>query len=167
MKQNYTWLSGANGTCVKNNNGPAICDSTNAAATSVTGGGCHYCLTDAVSKPTCPGYCPSSRQGCPGFVTKTPGPPTQMSWSPSWYNTLGVSWGRPADDGGSPITGYHVTVYSDDNHSVALQSSTTSASTSQVIYDTLGTGASQTYYIKVYAINSVGNGAVATNVART
>ena len=167
MKQNYFWGSAYDGTCVRNNNGPAICDSTTDAAKSVAGGGCYYCSTDAVSKPTCPGYCPSSRAGCPGFVAKHPGKPTLMSWSPSSFNTLNVSWGRPADDGGSPITGYHVTVYSDDNHSVALQSSTTSASTSVVNYDTLGTGASQTYYIEVYAINSVGNGEVASNVART
>ena len=40
MKQNYTWASGPNGTCVKNNNGAAVCDSSYAAATAQ--GGCAY-----------------------------------------------------------------------------------------------------------------------------
>jgi hypothetical protein len=53
MRQNYTWAD-SNGTCVKNNNGAAVCDSTCPNATAQ--GGCAYCSTNPSSKPGCPGY---------------------------------------------------------------------------------------------------------------
>jgi hypothetical protein len=59
MRQNYTWAD-SNGTCVKNNNGAAVCDSSYAAAT--VQGGCAYVApyvcnrTDTPPADTCNNY---------------------------------------------------------------------------------------------------------------
>jgi hypothetical protein len=149
MRTNYVWAQNPSGGCSQQIYGTPACDNT------------------CPNANTASGCCPSTRKGCPGFVAKVPGPPSYISWSPSSYNTLGVSWGAPADDGGQTITAYRVTVYSNANRSAALQSSSTGGSPSFLSYSSLGTGASQTYYIEVYATNSVGNGAVGSIVATT
>jgi hypothetical protein len=114
MRQNYTWAD-SNGSCVKNNNGAAVCDSTCPNATAQ--GGCAYCSTNPSSKPGCPGYvapCPSTTPGCPGYVAPV-APPTPSGVSISsvdWANgTVTVTW-NPAIVTSNPELNVHYYVYS-------------------------------------------------------
>jgi uncharacterized protein YjbI with pentapeptide repeats len=76
---------------------------------------------------------------------KKPGPPTAVS-AVGLKEGAGVSWGPPTSDGGSPITGYTVTVGSGGG------SCTTSATSCTVI----GLTRDRTYRVHVRASNSKG-----------
>ena len=90
-----------------------------------------------------------------GTPQGTPGPPQNLSVTPGDRH-LDVSWSSPADNGGSPITGYRVVWYSWD----AGRSGRTSVSgTSHTIR---GLTNDATYYVDVYANNRHGPGSKAT-----
>ena len=52
---------------------------------------------------------PATATGIPMSETTVPGPPTNVSVTPL-DRGLGVGWGQPLDDGGSPVTGFILTV---------------------------------------------------------
>ena len=94
---------------------------------------------------------PATATGIPMSETTVPGPPTNVSVTPLDQG-LGVGWRQPLDDGGSPVTGFILTV--DDG---------TSAIDIRHSRNTSGTGVGdltngQQYTITVQAQNRNGDG---------
>jgi Fibronectin type III domain len=99
---------------------------------------------------------------------KRPSSPTSVVATPKTPNAIEASWAPPTSDGGSPITGYTVTV---ENTNITTPvsrpdvSCTTTATSCFVggTGDTLGYfggprgNRPQRYHLKVVATNSVGN----------
>jgi hypothetical protein len=90
-----------------------------------------------------------------GPVTATPrtvpGAPTGISTTPG-NQQVTVSWTAPTVDGGSPVTGYSVQVYSSTGTPLRTQASSTTSAT--VTGLTNGTG----YLFAVRAVNAAGEG---------
>jgi predicted phage tail protein len=87
---------------------------------------------------------PSTAPSAPLSLVATPGP-----------DKITLTWTAPADNGGSPITGYQI--WRSTGTGAASQLATVGAST-RIYNDTSGTeGTNYTYYVK--AVNAIGAGA--------
>ena len=92
-----------------------------------------------------------------------PGAPTSLTATASGTDTIMLSWTAPADYGGSVITGYKIEVSSDSGTTwTDLVANTAGTATS---YDHTGLAASTTRHYRVSAINSIGTGTTASDVA--
>ncbi|WP_243059352.1 fibronectin type III domain-containing protein [Nocardioides sp. SR21] len=95
--------------------------------------------------------------GCEGGPVdpggETPSAPQSLSASPDPSGTSAlISWDEPADEGGSAITGYEVTV----------GGVTDSVSAATFSYEATGLSRGETYDVSVVAVNDAGAGAAAT-----
>ncbi|MEY9863623.1 RHS repeat-associated protein [Catenulispora sp. GAS73] len=93
----------------------------------------------------------------PQFTPKAgpqPGPPALVMATPGVAQAT-VSWTAPADDGGSPVTGYTVTTYDRNNAVVGTPISATAATTTATV---TGLTNAASYYFGVTAANSAGTG---------
>ena len=81
-----------------------------------------------------------------------PSEPTDLVASRSKRNRANVSWSPPNDDGGSPVTGYVVTV-------IETGAETSTSNTSVTL---TGISKNEAYTISVAAVNAVGSGPAAT-----
>lgn len=95
-------------------------------------------------------------------IVTTAAPPTEVEWAPSG-GSVDVSWAAPADDGGSPVTGYRVQRSADGGLTwttvVADTGSTASSATAP------GPDGADVRY-RVAALNAVGLGAGRSNRRR-
>jgi Domain of unknown function (DUF4082)/Fibronectin type III domain len=123
-------------------------------STKVTGltSGTTYRFTVQAQNSSGPG--PESSQSNPvtPIAVVAPGVPTGVTAQPA-SNSARVSWNPPANDGGSPITGYIVTPYVDGT---AQNPTQVGASATSATINGLSNGTSYTF--RVEASNSVGKG---------
>jgi hypothetical protein len=91
-----------------------------------------------------------------------PGAPTGLSAS-GGYGQVSLSWTAPTDTGGGAITGYKVFRGTTSNPTALVQ--TLSGST--LNWTSTGLAASTTYYFRVAATNSAGDGAYSTQASAT
>ena len=87
--------------------------------------------------------------------TSAPGAPTGLRATAVGQTRIDLSWSAPANNGGSPITGYRIEVSPDGSSWSDLVADTGSASTS---YSHTGLSPGATRHYRVSAINSVGTG---------
>ena len=78
---------------------------------------------------------------------------------------LRVSWATPSSDGGAAITGYTAQAWTASSGGSVAESCTTAASTTTCTISPLTNGT--TYYVSVFATNSVGPGTSSDRIART
>ena len=97
-----------------------------------------------------------SSSGSVGSVT-SPGAPTNLQISPSLtttgdkdYSKLNLSWSAPANNGGSPITGYEIEYRNKGTANWTTKTSTTTQATIDVV-------AGAEYEFVVSAVNAVGS----------
>ena len=92
-----------------------------------------------------------------------PDAPTSLTATASGSTTINLSWTAPASTGGSAITGYKIEISSDGGSSwTDLVANTASTTTT---YEHTGLAASTTRHYRVSAINSIGTGTTASDVA--
>ena len=94
-------------------------------------------------------------------TTTVPDAPTSLTATASGTTAIDLSWTAPADNGGSPITGYRIEVSSNGGTSWTNRVGNTGTTTTTYSHTGLSAGATRHY--RVSAINSVGTGA-ASNV---
>ena len=92
-----------------------------------------------------------------------PNAPTGLTATASGTTTINLSWTAPVDNGGSVITGYKIEVSSDSGSSFTDQVANTASTTTT--YEHTGLAASTTRHYRVSAINSIGTGTTASDVA--
>jgi len=92
--------------------------------------------------------------------TTTPSAPNGVSVTGS-DGALLVSWSAPTSTGGAAITGYTAEAWSASSGGSVVESCTTSTTTCTISPLTNGT----TYYVSVYATNSVGDGTSSSRLA--
>ena len=90
-------------------------------------------------------------------VKTAPGAPTSLT-ATEGHHLVKLEWTAPADNGGSPITGYEYITSASTENPVATGSTATSH-----IVDTVA-AANNVYSIRVRAVNAVGSGAWSNNV---
>ena len=96
--------------------------------------------------------------GNAGPVASPPGTPGDPTASSAGVGTVTLSWSAPANDGGSPITGYRIQAQQDGASTyTTVNSDTGSPSTSATISSGLTQG--ERYRFRVAAINANGTGA--------
>ena len=93
--------------------------------------------------------------------TTVPGAPTSLTATASGTTTIDLSWTAPADNGGSPITGYRIEV--SPNGTSSWTNRVADTGTTTTTYSHTGLSAGTTRHYRVSAINSVGTG-TASNV---
>lgn len=91
-----------------------------------------------------------SATGCGGVVTTAPSAPQQLVADVDG-TSVDLTWNAPASDGGSPVTGYEVTL-----DGVVTTTTTTPGAT------LTGLTPGETYTVGVAAVNAVGTGPVTT-----
>ena len=94
--------------------------------------------------------------------TTVPGAPTGLTATASGTTQIDLSWGAPASDGGSAITGYKIEVSSNGGSSWTDQVANTNSTTTTYAHTGLAAGTTRHY--RVSAINTNGTG-TASNVA--
>ena len=94
-------------------------------------------------------------------ATTVPGAPTSLTATASGTSTINLTWTAPADNGGSPITGYRIEV--SPNGTSGWTDREADTGTATTTYAHTGLSAGTTRHYRVSAINSVGTGA-ASNV---
>lgn len=96
--------------------------------------------------------------GNAGPVVSPPGTPGDPTASSAGVGTVTLSWSAPANDGGSPITGYRIQAQRDGSSTyTTVLEDTGSASTSATVSNGLTQG--ERYRFRVAAINANGTGA--------
>ena len=90
-------------------------------------------------------------------ATTVPGAPTSLTATASGTSTINLSWTAPADNGGSPITGYRIEFSS--NGGTSWTNRVANTGTTTTTYSHTGLSAGTTRHYRVSAINSVGTGA--------
>ena len=124
---------------------------TSATTCTVTGltNGTSYTFT--VTASSAAGSGPESAPSAPVTPRTIPGSPAAVAATPGDARAI-ITWSVPADDGGSPITGYRVTtIPTSDGCTVT---------TTTCILDGLTNG--REYVVSVVAVNEAGNSAPAT-----
>ena len=93
-----------------------------------------------------------------------PGMPMNVSATATSHDMIDVSWGAPASDGGSAVTGYMVErgYMGADN---TMMWTTVAAMTTDMMYMDTGLMAETTYYYRVTAMNDVGAGMASDGMA--
>ena len=94
-----------------------------------------------------------------------PSPPVGALSSSLTIGTVGVSWQPPASDGGQPITGYRAHIYSDPEAREELPGSPVELDVDTAQHEWAGLTEGVTYYVRVAAVNSLGEGAATEPVA--
>ena len=90
-------------------------------------------------------------------ATSAPDPPTGLTATAAGRTQIDLSWTAPADDGGSPVTGYKIEVSDDGTTTWSdLDANTGSTSTS---YSDTGLDPATTYHYRVSAISAAGTSA--------
>ena len=92
-----------------------------------------------------------------------PNAPTGLTATASGADTINLSWTAPVDNGGSVITGYKIEVSTDSETTWSDLVANTAATTTT--YEHTGLAASTTRHYRVSAINSIGTGTTASDVA--
>jgi hypothetical protein len=91
-----------------------------------------------------------------GATPTAPSAPTGLTATPG-DTTVALTWTAPADNGGSPVTGYNVyegTSAGGENYSTAVNGGTVITTTT---YDVTGLANATKYYFTVKAVNVVGS----------
>ena len=89
--------------------------------------------------------------------TTVPGAPTSLTATANGTTTINLSWTAPADNGGSPITGYRIEV--SPNGTSSWTNRVANTGTTTTTYAHTGLSAGTTRYYRVSAINANGTGA--------
>ena len=89
--------------------------------------------------------------------TTVPGAPTSLTATASGTTTINLSWTAPADNGGSPITGYRIEV--SPNGTSSWTNRVADTGTTTTTYAHTGLSAGTTRHYRVSAINATGTGA--------
>ena len=94
--------------------------------------------------------------------TATPQGPPSAPITPVGDSTLiaavGLSWLPPANDGGVPITGYRAHIYADPEADEPLPGSPVDLHPDTARHEWAGLTEGSTYYVRVTAVNSLGEG---------
>ena len=86
-----------------------------------------------------------------------PGEPTDLAATANGQTRIDLAWTRPADDGGSPITGYQIDV--SENAGATWSVLVTDSRSTAATFSHTGLSAGDTRYYRVRAINEWGRGA--------
>ena len=92
--------------------------------------------------------------------TTVPGAPTSLTATANGTTTIDLSWTAPADNGGSPITGYRIEV--SPNGTSSWTNRVANTGTTTTTYAHTGLSAGTTRHYRVSAINANGTGAAST-----
>ena len=143
-------------------NGPQNVTITGAVITSLVAN-TSYQVQVRATNPEGNGGWSSSVSGTTGAPPDTvPGAPTGLEATASGQTQINLSWNGPANDGGSPVTGYRIEV--SPNGSSNWSDHVADTGSADTTYSHTGLPASTTRHYRVSAINSVGTGP-ASNVA--
>ena len=127
-------------------------NNTNYSHTNLAPGSLRYYRVSAINSV---GTGPPSRLAS-ATTFDFPAPPTGLTATPNGETQIDLSWNRPSNDGGSPITGYRIDV-SESGGAIwsvlvaNFQSNTTA-------YSHTGLSAGDTRHYRVYAMNKWGRG---------
>ena len=100
-----------------------------------------------------------------GTTTTVPGAPTSLTATANGSTQIDLSWTAPADNGGSPITGYKIEV--SPNGTSSWTNRVANTGTTTTTYSHTGLSAGTTGHYRVSAINSVGTGAASRTANAT
>ncbi|MFH0815314.1 MAG: PQQ-binding-like beta-propeller repeat protein [Methanobacteriota archaeon] len=110
----------------------------------LTGDGINEIITAEVSRIAIIGY--------KEIIKISPSPPINLLTTP-YYSFISLSWNPPASNGGAPITAYNI------YRGTASNAESFLASVSILSYYDYSLSVGQTYFYKITAVNSIGEGA--------
>jgi fibronectin type 3 domain-containing protein len=125
--------------------------------TGLQNGVTYYYLVDAITDGSMTGQFSDIVSATPSLQQTAPSAPTGLN-ATAGSGQVQLNWTAPSSDGGSPITGYKVFWSSDPNAEFANISVTGTS------YLHTGLQNEVTYYYRVTAINSVGEGQLSDNI---
>ena len=140
--------------------GGATCTTTSCVVTGLTNGTAY---TFTVVATNAVGEGPSSGSSSSVTPATAPNQPTGLGVSPSGDGTVSVYWSAPSDDGGFDVETYVVEV-SPDGETFYPLGSVDAPSTSGTM---TGMDLGSKFWVRVYAINAAGSGALSSAVSTT
>ena len=87
------------------------------------------------------------------MISDKPGPPEDIKVKEVTENSVTLTWSPPSDDGGSPVTRYHV-----ERREANKRSWNSATTTSDLELKVTGLTEGQAYYFQIAAENEVGKG---------